>query len=166
MELSAHTLTLALLTYVLSLSSYSFAESTLLYPVGAAALSVLVLSGQLVWRLRSRTRKHYTKLAQSDQPTTTSPPAEAQHETEDASAAANHVGQHGERTIFAFNLARAVTAVALLGLSIYSAIDALGRPRTLNDRDFELVFHVGTCVAYVSSPPPSVYAPVIAKPVT
>lgn len=151
MELSAYTSTLTLLTYALSLSVYSFAESTLLYPVGAAALSVIVLSGQLVWRLRSRTRKHYTKLAQSDHAATTPLAAEVQNETEDASAAAKHVGQHGERTIFAFNLARAVTAVALLGLSIYSAIDALGRPRTLTGRDFELVFHVGTCVAYVSA---------------
>ena len=134
---------------VLILNFRSFAESTPLYPVGAAALSVLVLSGQLVWRLRARTREHYMKLAQSDDLTTVTP-TDGPNETEDASATTKHVGQDVERAIFAFNLVRAATTVALLGMSIFSVVAALGRTKTLTEKEFELVFYVGTCVAYVS----------------
>lgn len=127
----------------------SFAESTLLYPVGVAALSVLVLSAQLLWRLRSRTRKH--SLAQPNGAlTSTEAPTGAHIETEDASAAAIHPRQNGERTICAFNLVRAVSTVALLGMSIYSAVDAISTT-TVESLDVNLAFHVGTCIAYVSS---------------
>ncbi|EPT00314.1 hypothetical protein FOMPIDRAFT_1023884 [Fomitopsis schrenkii] len=141
----AHNHTVSVLTA--ARDEIDFAESTLLYPVGVAALSVLVLSGQLVWRLRSRTRKHYVHLPQADHAPTEAP-AGAQNESEDAPVvAANHV----ERAIVAFNLVRAAATVALLGISIYSAIDALGRPTTttLEGRSVELAFHVGTCIAYL-----------------
>ena len=148
--LSAFASTLEL-NAVLSLGFFSFSESTLLFPVGVAALSILVLSGQLVWRLhvgaqKSRTRAEQSDLASPECPGTTC--TEDGHEF----VAAKHVGQHGERTIFAYNLVRAAASVALLGVSIYSAIDALGRPRTLEGQAVKLIIHIGTCVAYVSEP--------------
>ncbi|KAI0725238.1 hypothetical protein C8Q72DRAFT_853404 [Fomitopsis betulina] len=144
-SLKAHNRTVSVLTA--AHDEIVFAESTLLYPVGVAALSVLVLSAQLLWRLRSRTRKH--SLAQPNGAlTSTEAPTGAHIETEDASAAAIHPRQNGERTICAFNLVRAVSTVALLGMSIYSAVDAISTT-TVESLDVNLAFHVGTCIAYL-----------------
>ncbi|TFY68446.1 hypothetical protein EVJ58_g1015 [Rhodofomes roseus] len=139
-----------------------FADSTLLYPVGVAALSVLVLLLQLAFHLRTQ-RKAYTKLAQSE-PSPLAEPLHAPEESENASALTKHVKEHGGAVTIAFNLIRSGSTLALLGMSIYSAIKALGHTATLEPQNSEIVVHVGTCITYVYASALSI-ASVLAGPI-
>ncbi|KZT67088.1 P-loop containing nucleoside triphosphate hydrolase protein [Daedalea quercina L-15889] len=118
-------------------SEIDFVESTLFYPVGVAALSGLVLLVQLAFHVCARKRRAYAKLAQSPAPNGLS--------IEAGSASAKHVKEHSGTAILAFNAIRAASALALLGMSIYSAVQSLGH----SSQDRELVFHLGTCATYL-----------------
>ncbi|KAH9829684.1 uncharacterized protein C8Q71DRAFT_887948 [Rhodofomes roseus] len=124
-----------------------FADSTLLYPVGVAALSVLVLLVQLAFHLRTQ-RNAYTKPAESG-PSPLAEPLHAPEESENASALAKHVKEHGGAVIIAFNLVRSGSTLALLGMSMYSATKALGHTATLEPQNSQIVIHVGTCITYL-----------------
>ncbi|KAH9907116.1 ABC transporter type 1, transmembrane domain-containing protein [Fomitopsis serialis] len=123
-----------------------FAESTLLYPAGVAALSILVFLVQLA--LHVRTQKAYAKLAQSE-PSPISEPLHAPEESENASASVKYVKEHGGVVLVAFNGLRAASTLGLLGMSIYSATESLGHSETWEPQSFEIIFHVGTFVTYV-----------------
>lgn len=129
---------------------YSFLASTLLYPLAVSALSILVLLVQTVLHVRAQKRRD-AKLAHSGSP----PPAvsadEAQSESATSSAFARHVEAHGGTAIFAFNAVRAASSLALLGLSIYSAIAFLSQHARAGVQDLESITHAALCITYVST---------------
>ncbi|KZT67108.1 multidrug resistance-associated ABC transporter [Daedalea quercina L-15889] len=127
-----------LITFFAPPAEIDFAESTLFYPAGVAALSGLVLLVQLAFHVRAQKRGAYAKLAQSG-------PAPNALSSEAGSASAKHVKEHSGTAILAFNAIRAASALALLGMSIYSAVQSLGHP----GEGRELVLHLGTCATYL-----------------
>lgn len=127
----------------------SFADSTLLYPVGVSALSALVLLVQIVLHVRARKRQ-YTKLARSGSPPLTISAEEDRNESTSQSALVRHVKEHGGTAIFAFNAVRAASTLALLGLSIYSAITFLSRHTDAGIQNLEAASYAALCIAYVS----------------
>ncbi|KAH9922615.1 uncharacterized protein B0H18DRAFT_1120791 [Fomitopsis serialis] len=124
----AHNQSLSILTA--ARDEIDFADSTLLYPAGVAALSILVFLVQLALHVRTQ-KKAYAKLAQSE-PSPISEPLHAPEESENASALVKYVKEHGGVVLVAFNRDRAL---------VHSA--------TLEPQSLEIVFHVGTCVTYV-----------------
>ena len=127
----------------------SFADSTLLYPVGVSALSALVLLVQTVLHVRAQKRR-YAKLAHSGPPSLTISANETRNEDPSQSALARHVKEHGGAAIFAFNAVRAASTLALLGLSIYSAITFLSRHTDAGVQNLEAASYAALCIAYVS----------------
>lgn len=131
--------------------SHSFADSTLLYPVGVSALSVLALLVQSILHLRAQGQKN-AQSARLGSPQAV-PLDETRSEGASPSAFARHVKEHGGTVIFAYNAIRAASTLALLGLYIYSAL-TISSHHTNADADaqgFETAFRVATCVAYVSA---------------
>ena len=119
---------------------YSFAGSTLFYPTGVAALSILVLLVQLALHVRAQKRGTYAKLAQSKPSPTTSESL--------AEGVDTHVKEHDSAAILALNAVRAVAALALLGTSIYSVAQYLSNSEA--GQASELVSHLAACATYVS----------------
>ncbi|KAH9840299.1 uncharacterized protein C8Q71DRAFT_703286 [Rhodofomes roseus] len=109
---------------------------------------VLVLLVQLTLHIHTqRTRKTYTKLAQSEPP----PISEALQapESENVTTLAQHIKKHGGASIIVFNLVRSASTLALLCMSVYSAIKVPDHSTTPGPRSFEIVFHVSTCITYL-----------------
>lgn len=127
----------------------SFADSTLLYPVGVSALSALVLLVQSILHRRAQKQK-YAKLVHSGPPRPV--PSDESH-SEDArpSALARHVKEHGGTVIFAFNAARAASTLALLGLYIYTALTFSSHRTNTDGQGFEAASYATIGVAFVSA---------------
>ena len=127
----------------------SFADTVLLYPAGVSALSILVLLVQIGLHIRTQKRR-FAKLAHSDSPATVAVD-QTQSVGASRSALARHVKEHGGAAIFAFNAVRTASTLALLGLSIYSAVTFLSHHTIADVHSAEAVSYAAVCIAYVST---------------
>ena len=126
----------------------SFATSTQLCPMGVAVLSLLTLLIQTALSTRARRRNAYTKVAQTEQSQSPDEPYDGSHSV-DLPPFAGHA-QRGDTVIFAFNVVRVASALALFVLCLSSGRTPLLSPTDADARDMETLYYVGTCLTYVS----------------
>lgn len=127
---------------VLRIVVHSFASSTLLYPIGIAILSLLILVVQTVLCFRVQRRTAYTKLAQTE-----CSPDPPYGESRIASPAEpTKRAQPSDILVFVLNVVRVASALALSAISLFSESRM---PADVDTWNLKMVSYVGSCFIYV-----------------
>lgn len=128
----------------------SFATSTRFYPVAVSVLSLLIFLFQTALGVCARRRKTYAKVSQTEESLDRTPDVDLAPPTEHAQLSDNVT------VIFAFNMVRVASTLALLALGASRGRAPSLSPTDADTWNLETVSYAGYCLTYVSvSSPPS-----------